>query len=39
MEEFKTFFYHSLGDLQAFVDTYWEKIKRDFQHQLKEVFD
>ena len=27
------------GDSQAFVDTYWEKSKKDSQHQLEEVLD
>ena len=28
-EEFKTFLHQSLGDSQAFIDSYWAKIKRD----------
>ena len=31
-DKFKAFLRRSLGDLQAFVDTYWGKIKRDSQH-------
>ena len=38
-DEFKVFLYHNLGDSQAFVDIYWEKIKRDFQYQLEEILD
>ena len=38
-DKFKAFLRRSLGNSQAFVDTYWGKIKRDFQHQLEEVFD
>ena len=38
-DEFKTFLRRSLGDSQAFVDTYWGKLKRDFQHQQEEVLD
>ena len=38
-DEFKAFLRRSLGDSQAFVDTYWRKIKRDSQHQLEEVLD
>ena len=37
--EFKAFLRHSLGDLQAYMDTYWRKIKRDSQHQLEEVLN
>ena len=37
--EFKAFLRRSLGNSQAFVDAYWEKIKRDSQYQLEEVFD
>ena len=32
-DEFKAFLQRSLGDSQAFVDTYWGKLKRDSQHQ------
>ena len=32
-DEFKAFLQHKLGDSQAFVDTYWGKLKRDSQHQ------
>ena len=38
-DEFKAFFRRSLGNSQAFIDTYWKKIKRDSQHQLEKVFD
>ena len=38
-DEFKAFLCRSLGDSQAFVDTYWRKIKRDSQYQLEEVLD
>ena len=38
-DEFKAFLCQSLGDSQAFVDAYWEKIKRDSQYQLEEVLD
>ena len=29
----------SLGDPQAFVNTYWAKIKQDSQYQLEKVLD
>ena len=38
-DEFKAFLCRSLDNSQAFVDTYWRKIKRDSQHQLEEVPD
>ena len=38
-DEFKAFLRRSLGDSQAFVDTYWGKIKRDSQYQLEEVLN
>ena len=38
-DEIKAFFCQSLGDSQAFVDTYWGKMRKDSQHQLEEVFD
>ena len=38
-DEFKAFLRRSLGDSQAFVDTYWGKLKRDSQHQQEEVLD
>ena len=38
-EEFKTFLCRSLGDSQAFVDSYWAKIKRDSQYQQEDVLD
>ena len=37
--KFKTFLRRSLGNLPIFADTYWEKIKRDFQYQLKKVLE
>ena len=38
-EEFKTFLRQSLRDSQAFVDSYWAKIKRDSQYQQDDVLD
>ena len=38
-DEFKAFLRRSLGDSQAFVDTYWGKLKRDSQHQQEEILD
>ena len=38
-DKFKAFLRRSLGDSQALVDAYWEKIKRDSQHQLEEVLN
>ena len=38
-EEFKTFLCQSLGDSQAFVNSYWAKIKRDSQYHQKDVLD
>ena len=38
-DEFKAFLQRSLADSQAFMDTYWEKLKRDSQHQQEEVLD
>ena len=38
-DKFKAFLRRSLGDSQAFVDTYWGKIKRNSQYQLEEVLD
>ena len=32
-KEFKTFLCRSLGDFQAFVNSYWTKTKRDSQYQ------
>ena len=29
-DKFKAFLRQNLGDSQIFMDTYWEKIKRDF---------
>ena len=37
--EFKAFLCWSLGDSQAFVNTYWGKIKKDSQYQLEEILD
>ena len=37
--EFKAFFQKSLGNSKSFVDTIWNKIKRDSQYQQKEVQD
>ena len=31
-EKFKNFLCQSLGDSQAFVDSYWAKIKKDSQY-------
>ncbi len=33
------FFYNALWNSSAFTDSYWVKIKRDFQYQLEEVLD
>ena len=38
-DEFKAFLHCSLGDSQAFVDTYWGKLKRDSQYQQEEFLD
>ena len=38
-DEFKAFFYKALGDSQAFVNSYWTKIRRDSQYQLEKVLD
>ena len=38
-DEFKTFFRQSLSNSQAFVDTYWGKLKRDSQYQQEEVLN
>ena len=38
-DEFKAFLRRSLDDSQAFVDTYWGKLKRDSQHQQEEFLD
>ncbi len=37
--EFKAFLRKALGDSRAFVDSYWTKIRRDFQYQQEEVLD
>ena len=36
---FKTFFCQSLGKSEVFVDTIWSTIRKNFQHQLKEVIN
>ena len=38
-KDFKIFFCQSLGDSRAFVNSYWAKIKRNFQYQQKDVLD
>ena len=38
-EEFKTFLCQSLRDFQAFINSYWAKIKRDSQYQQENVLD
>ena len=38
-DKFKAFFYKALADSQAFVDSYWIKIRHDSQYQLEEVLD
>ena len=38
-EEFKIFRRRNLGDSQAFVNSYWAKIKRDSQYQQEDVLD
>ena len=38
-KEFKTFLRQSLRDFRAFVNSYWAKIKKDFQYQQKNVLD
>ena len=38
-DKFKAFLRRSMRDSRAFVDSYWGKIKKDFQYQLEEVFD
>ena len=38
-EMFKTFLCQSLGDSQAFIDSYWAKIKKDSQYQQEDVLD
>ena len=37
--EFKVFLQNNLGESKSFVDSIWKKLKRDFQYQLKEVYD
>ena len=37
--EFKAFLQKNLRDSQAFVNSIWSKLKRDFQYQLEEVQD
>lgn len=38
-DEFKAFLRRSLGDSRAFVDSFWQKIKRDSQYQQEDVQD
>ena len=38
-DKFKAFLRRSLGDFQAFIDSYWAKIKRDSQYQQEDVLD
>ena len=38
-EEFEAFFCQSLGESEAFVNTIWNTIWKDFQHQLEKVID
>ncbi len=38
-DKFKAFLRKALGDSWAFVDSYWMKIRRDFQYQQEEVLD
>ena len=38
-KEFKTFLCQNLGNSQAFVNSYWAKIKRDSQYQQEDVLD
>ena len=38
-DKFKAFLRQSLGNSQAFVDSYWRKIKKDSQYQLEEVLN
>ena len=38
-EEFKTFLCQSLGDSQAFVYSYWVKIKKNSQYQHENILD
>ena len=37
--EFKNFFQKDLGNFQAFIDSIWNKFRRDSQYQLKETRD
>ncbi len=39
LDKFKVFFCKMLRDSRAFVDSYWSKIRRDFQYQQEEVQD
>ena len=39
MDEFKAFLCQNIEDSQAFVDSYWGKIKKDSQYQLKKVLN
>ena len=38
-EKFKTFLCQSVEDSRVFIDSYWAKIKRDFQYQQEDVLD
>ena len=38
-EKFKTFLHQSLEDSQAFVNSYWAKVKRDSQYKQEDVLD
>ena len=37
--KFKAFFRKDLGSFQAFIDSIWNKFRRDSKYQLKEVWD
>ena len=39
LNEFKTFLWQSLGDSQAFVNTYWAKNKNDSQYHKDDFLD
>ena len=38
-DKLKVFFHRSLNNSQAFVDSYWGKIKRNSQYQLEKILD
>lgn len=38
-DEFKIFFCRILGDSQAFMYSYWTKLKRDFQYQVEKALN